>query len=88
MLLIFFALAFLIINNPENNRYDATFFGGGGGGVFANFVYFVLRVGKKPTYHEKVVETLARNTNIYKLRGTTYSDQISRSNLAILLIKI
>ena len=56
--------------------------------MFANFVYFCTTRGKKPTFYEKVVETLARNTNIYKLRGTTYSDQISRSNLAILLIKI
>ena len=59
--------------------------------MFANFVYFCATSGKKPTFHEKVVETLARNTNIYKIckfRGTRFSDQISRSNFAILLIKI
>ena len=59
--------------------------------MFANFVYFCTRREKKPTFHEKVVETPARNTNIYeicKLRGTRFSDQISRSNFAILLIKI
>ena len=60
----------------------------GGGEVFANFVYFCTTRGKKPTFHEKVVETLARNTNIYKIRETRLSDQISRSNVAILLIKI
>ena len=52
-----------------------------GGGVFGNFVYFCTTRGKKPTFHEKVVETLARNTSIYKickLRGTRFSDQISR----------
>ena len=71
----------IIINNPF----------GGGGGVFANFVYFCTTRGKKPTFHEKVVETLARNTNIYKickLRGTRFSDQISGSKFASLLIKI
>ena len=33
--------------------------------MFANFVYFCTTRGTKPTFHEKVVETLARNTNIY-----------------------
>ena len=56
--------------------------------MFANFVYFCTTRGKNPTFHEKVVETLARNTNIYKIRETRLSDQISRSNVAILLIKI
>ena len=59
--------------------------------MFANFVYFCTTRGKRPTFHEKVVETLARNTNIYKickLRVARFSDQISRSNFAILLIKI
>ena len=42
----------------------AQLFLGGGGGRFQIAYIFVLRVGKKPTFHEKVVETLARNTNI------------------------
>ena len=59
--------------------------------MFANFVYFCTTRGKKPPFHEKVVETLARNTNIYKickLCGSRFSEQTSRSNFAILLIKI
>ena len=59
--------------------------------MLASFVYFCTTREKKTTFHEKVVETLARNTNMYKickLRGTGFSDQISRSNFAILLIKI
>ena len=66
------------------------FWGGGEGCLQISYI-FVLREGKKTTFHEKVVETLARNTNIYKickLRGTRFSDQISRSNFAILRIKI
>ena len=65
----------IIINNPF-----------GGEGCLQISSIFVLRV-----LHEKVVETLARNTNIYKickLRGTRFSDQISGSNFASLLIKI
>ena len=52
--------------------------------MFANFVYFCTTRGKKTTFHEKVVETLARNTNvckICKLRGTRFSDQITNQNL-------
>ena len=45
MVLIFFALAFLIINNPENNRQGATFFFWGGGRLQISYI-FVLRVGK------------------------------------------
>ena len=30
--------------------------------MFANFVYFCTTRGKKTTFHEKVVETLARNS--------------------------
>ena len=59
--------------------------------MFTNFVYFCTTRGKKPTFHEKFVETLACNTNIYKickLRGTRFSDQISRSNHSVLPIKI
>ena len=44
--------------------------------MFANFAYFSTTRGKKPTSDGKVVETLARNTNIYKickLRGTRFS---------------
>ena len=51
--------------------------------MFANFVYFCTTRGKKTTFDGKVVETLARNTNIYKickLRGTRFS--------AMLLVKI
>ena len=35
-----------------------------GGEVFANFVYFCTTRGKKSTFDWKVVEALARNTNI------------------------
>ena len=61
--------------------------------MFANFVYFCTTPGEKTTFDEKVVETLARNTNIYKtckLRGTTFSAfyNSSRPNFAILVIKI
>ena len=44
--------------------------------MFANFVYFCTTRGKKSTFDEKVVETLARKTNIYKickLHGTRFS---------------
>ena len=44
--------------------------------MFANFVYFCTTRGKKSNFHEKVVETLARKTNIYKickLHGTRFS---------------
>ena len=61
--------------------------------MFANFVYFCTTRGKKTTLDGKVVKTLARNTNIYKickLRGTRFSAfyNSSRPNFAILLIKI
>ena len=61
--------------------------------MFANFVYFCTTRGKKTTFDGKVVETLARNTNIYKickLRGTRCSAfyNSSQPNFAILLIKI
>ena len=62
----------------------------GGRGV-CKFRIFLYYAWEKTTFHEKVVETLARNTNIYKickLRGTRFSDQISRSNFATLLIKM
>ena len=61
--------------------------------MFANFVYFRTTCAKKVTFDEKVVEVLARNTNIYKickLRGTRFSAfyNSSRPNFAILIIKI
>ena len=60
--------------------------------MFANFVYFCTTRGKKTTLDEKVVKTLAHNTNIYKickLRGTRFSAfyNSSRPNFAILLVK-
>ena len=61
MVLIFFAIAFLIIINPENNRKARLL----GGGVFANFVYFCTTRGKKPTFHEKVVETRDQALQFY-----------------------
>ena len=64
----------------------------GGGGV-ANFVYFCTTRGKKTTFDGKVVETFARNMNIYKickLRGTKFSAFYYswRPVFAILQIKI
>ena len=45
--------------------------------MFANFVFFFFyHAREKNTFDGKVVETLARNTNIYKvckLRGTRLS---------------
>ena len=67
MVLIFFALAFLIIVISLRTIDKGVTSGGGGGeGVFTNFVYFCTTRGKKTTFDGKVVETLARNTNIYK----------------------
>ena len=62
MVLIFFALAFLII--VINLRTMGKGVTSGGEGVFTNFVYFCTTRGKKTTFDGKVVETLARNTNI------------------------
>ena len=64
-----------------------------GEGCLQVLYIFVLCAGKKPIFDGKVVETLARNTNIYnicKLRGTRFSafHNSSRPNFAILLIKI
>ena len=64
MVLIFFALAFLII--VISLRTVDKGVTSGGEGVFTNFVYFCTTRGKKTTFDGKVVETLARNTNIYK----------------------
>ena len=61
--------------------------------MFANFVYFLCYAQKKTTFDGKVVETFARNMNIYKickLRGTEFSAFYYswRPVFAILQIKI
>ena len=62
MVLIFFALVFVII--VISLRTIDKGMTSGGEGVLTNFVYFCTTRGKKTTFDGKVVETLARNTNI------------------------
>ena len=52
------------VEMPSNYRQRRNFWAGE---VFANFVYYVLRAGKKTTFDGKIVETFARNTNIHKI---------------------
>ena len=61
--------------------------------MFANFCIFLYYAREKHTFDGKVVETLAYNTNtykIFKLSGNRFSAfyNSSRPNFAILLIKI
>ena len=90
MVLISLALAFLIINKFENHRYRRDFWGGEG--CLQILYIFVLR-GGGTAFDGKIVETLARNTNIYKtckLPGTRFSAfyNSSRPKFGILPIKI
>ena len=64
-----------------------------GGRNVCKFCIFLYYARGKNTFDRKVVETLARNTNVYKickLRGTRFSAfyNSSRPNFPILLIKI
>ena len=52
------------VEMPSNYRQRRNFWAGE---VFANFVYYVLRAGKKTTFDGKIVETFGRNTNIHKI---------------------
>ena len=93
MVLIFFALAFLIIVINLRTIDKGVTSGGGWRGVYKFCILLYYAREKKTTFDGKVVETLARNTNTYKtckLRATRFSAfyNSSRPNFAILPIKI